>query len=97
MEFFKHGFVHFAEGVAFFVIGKIERIDNVDDFAKKHTVFHVLIGISESGLDDGFFNRSFGGNFDSFELYISGSVFEVFAFQNGEKRVVDEIQELFSG
>ena len=66
--------------MAFFIVAKIQLVNDIDDLAKQNAVFHVLIGVGKSGLHNGFFDRG-------------GSVYRQL-FQSGKQRIVDKIQQV---
>ncbi len=83
LEFFEDVFVDVAEGVAFFVAFEVEFVDDIDDLSEEDAVFHIVVGIGEGGLDDGFFEGCFGGDGETFE--------------GGKEGVVDEVEEGVAG
>ena len=53
LQVFQDGLVNFTEGVALFVLGKVNRFVNlVDDLTKQNPILHVVIGVSKCSLDD---------------------------------------------
>ena len=46
--------------MALFIIAEIQFVNDIDDLAQQNAVLHIVVGIGESGLHDGFFDRRGG-------------------------------------
>ena len=67
--------------MAFLYIIKFDLVNDINDLTKINAVFHIVVGILEGGLDDGFLNGSIRCHLDPL-------------IQHREQNVVDEVQQL---
>ena len=83
LQLAEDGFVDLAESVTFLVRTEVELVNDVEHLTQQHSVLHVLVGIRESGFDDGFFDGSIGR--------------DVQPLESGEEGIVDKIQQGVAG
>ena len=94
LKFLQNGFIDFTECMAFLIVGKVKFVNDIDDLTEKNTVFHVLICIGKSCLDDRFFDGGFGSYFNTFDEYIAIRVLNIFPLQYREKCIVYKVKKL---
>ena len=97
LQFFEDGLVNLTEGVALLIIGEIQLVDHVDDLAQQYAVLHVLVGVGKGGLHDGLFDGRLCCDGHAADQNLAVAVRNVFAFQDWEQRVVNEIQQCVAG
>ena len=83
LQLFQNGFVDLAEGVAFLIVIQLEVIDGINDLPQQDAVFHVVVGVSKGGLDNGLTDGGIG---------IHRKI-----LQSREQGVVNEVQKFVSG
>ena len=83
LQLAEDGFVDLAESVTFLVRTEVELVNDVEHLTQQHAVLHVLVGIRESGFDDGFFDGSIGRDIQPLE--------------SGKEGIVDKIQQSVTG
>ena len=82
-----------AKSMAFLHIVKLNLVNDINDLTKINAVLHIVVGIFEGGLDNGFLNWSIRRHLDSLiENHIA--VFHIITLQHREQNVVDEVQQL---
>ena len=82
-----------AKGVAFLHIVKLDLVNDINDLTKINAVLHIVVGVLEGGLDNGFLNWSIGCHLDTL-IENRIAIFHIIAFQHWEQNVVDEVQQL---
>ena len=82
LQLFQDRLINIAKCVAFLIIGKVKLINDVDYLAKQNTVLHVVVGVLKCCLDDSLIDRRSLGN--------------LYAFQRGKQRIIDEIKQIIT-
>ena len=81
--------------MAFLNIIKLDFINDINDLTEINAIFHIVIGIFEGGLDNGFLNWGIGCDLDTLIENLF-TFFDIIAFQHREQGVIDEAKELVS-
>ena len=81
-----------TESMAFLHIVKLNLVNDINDLTKINAVLHIVVGVLEGGLDNGFLNWSIGCHLDTL-IENRITIFHIIAFQHREQNVVDEVQQ----
>ena len=67
--------------MAFLHIVKLDLVNDINDLTKINAIFHIVVGVLEGGLDNGFLDGRVGRYLDSL-IENRIAVFHIIAFQH---------------